>query len=303
MVRFGIIGMGMISKFYVDAIQQLNNIKLVSVCDNNKVKLINYKDVKVFNDYLDAVKDEHTDAIIIATPNIYHEEIINACITLGKHVICEKVLSFSSRNAHQLIQEALKSNILLFTAFHRRYNSNFINFKKKISKLNISLIKIRYLEDIKVHSESDYTTNITENGGGCIIDNGINCIDLLLDIFTELDIRNVEIEYSKNIHNIDYDSYSIIELQSKSVTSILELNWHSPVEIKDIQIITLDKTIEYCNLLSGYALYKESLPHEYVLILKDFVNRLETQQYEDFRGLEALKIVEQIYTHYNKIKF
>jgi hypothetical protein len=65
-----------------------------------------YKDYRVMLD-----KQKDIDAVVVATPDHTHAVISMAAIKMGKHVYCEKPLTYSIQEARLLTQEAKKAKV------------------------------------------------------------------------------------------------------------------------------------------------------------------------------------------------
>jgi predicted dehydrogenase len=64
---------------------------------------------------------EDVDAVIIATPNLYHKPIALAAIAHGKHVLCEKPLAMNHADALEMAAAADAAGVRHMTAFTYRF--------------------------------------------------------------------------------------------------------------------------------------------------------------------------------------
>ena len=127
-LKVGCIGCGRIAK------RMLKESKYVSGIDFDYVYGIEEESVKEFaqsNDlkyystnYDDFIKQ--VDAVYIATPHLTHFEYAKKAILLGKHVLCEKPLSLSSKEVEELFKLAKENNVILYEALKTAYAPGFI---------------------------------------------------------------------------------------------------------------------------------------------------------------------------------
>src|SRR6185369_15756874 len=61
------------------------------------------------------------DAVVVATPNYLHREIVLAALDAGKHVLCEKPLALSRGEADAMLAAAQRSQQVHMTAFTYRF--------------------------------------------------------------------------------------------------------------------------------------------------------------------------------------
>jgi len=83
-----------------------------------------------YREMLDKEKD--IDAVIIATPDFWHEEHAVACLEAGVHVYCEKEMSNTIEGARRILEAARKSGKLLQIGHQRRSNPRYIYCYDKI---------------------------------------------------------------------------------------------------------------------------------------------------------------------------
>ena len=70
-----------------------------------------YRGCRAYADYRELFEREDLDAVVIATPDHTHAAITMAAIKRGKHVYCEKPLSYSVYEARQVTEAARKVKV------------------------------------------------------------------------------------------------------------------------------------------------------------------------------------------------
>src|SRR5215210_3943071 len=99
--------------------------RVVALCDANPATLeqaaretgvahtsVNYEEI---------VGRDDVDAVIIATPNVFHKPIALAAIAAGKHVLCEKPLAMTYADAKEMADAADEADVRHMTAFTYRF--------------------------------------------------------------------------------------------------------------------------------------------------------------------------------------
>ena len=71
---------------------------------------------------LDAVADKNVDVIHICTPNAFHVEVAQAALEAGKHVVCEKPLATSLKDAQMLADLAARKGLVATVPFVNRFH-------------------------------------------------------------------------------------------------------------------------------------------------------------------------------------
>jgi predicted dehydrogenase len=106
LVRFGVIGLGSIGSRHLGYLDTLTGAKLTGVCDAHNdlaAKHAAERGVPAFDSYQAMLHSKSVDAIIIATPHFQHPQIAMTAFAAGVHVLCEKPLAVSVKQARQVI--------------------------------------------------------------------------------------------------------------------------------------------------------------------------------------------------------
>jgi len=121
---FAIIGCGRIAKRHAE--QMKKHGQLLAVCD-----VIEERAKELAADYgarwyLSAeemlLNEKDVNIVAICSPNGLHAPHSVLSLRAGKHVLCEKPLATSSKDAKEMMAAALKSNRKLFVVKQNRYN-------------------------------------------------------------------------------------------------------------------------------------------------------------------------------------
>ena len=297
MIHIGIIGLGVIAQYYLAAFPQSMTAKLRAVCDLDDSKTEPYLDTDVctYSDYLELLKDPSIDAVVINLPNDLHFKACQDALAYGKHVCCEKPLTLSVDEAKKLKQVAQRTELTLFTAFHRRYNQPLIELKQQVSSLDeVSHVDIYYLEKIEEHAGNDtWYLDPEKCGGGCIADNGPNAFDTLEWLIGPLAVKKVEI--TRDDKGMDIEA--VVNLENhQGLTATTYLDWaYQKGEDKRVVFTMKDGRVLSSDMLRGSVAFKSSLFHEYARVIDDFVLHITERRGAGEEGLSAVKLVKHCY--------
>ncbi|MGQ0634052.1 MAG: Gfo/Idh/MocA family protein [Planctomycetaceae bacterium] len=125
-VRIAIIGAGAVADYHhVPGIRLDPRAQLVAACDPNLELLAkrraDWHIDQTTADFREIADDPSVDAVIICTPNDTHLPIALACLTGGKHVMCEKPLGLTFAEAAQMYRAARDRGLRHMTAFTYRF--------------------------------------------------------------------------------------------------------------------------------------------------------------------------------------
>ncbi len=125
-IRLGIIGTGNYARHrHIPAARQCTAIELTALCDPNsdnlrKAQELAGADMATFS-HVDQLLISHlVDAVVIATPNCNHRDIVLRCAEAGLHMVCEKPLAMNYAEAQTMLASVTARNLVALVDFGYR---------------------------------------------------------------------------------------------------------------------------------------------------------------------------------------
>ena len=294
--RVGLIGLGVISKFYVAAFDRLPGLDLAAVCDLRPAAQEPFHDIaKCYTGHAELLADAAVDAVVVNVPNDAHATVCGDALAAGLAVCVEKPLATRVEDGRALAALARERDVTLFTSFHRRYNSAVLRLLEEVAAADapVRSLTVRYLERIEDHAGSDrWYLDADRCGGGCVADNGPNAFDLVRLFLGDVELTGADVHRDE----LGTDRRATVALRSTlGVTARVELDWSYDGEVKDVGVELADGTRLFADMLAGHPEFKGSLWHEYVGVLTDFDTRLRAGRDAAGDGLAALELVDAVY--------
>jgi predicted dehydrogenase len=184
-MKLAIIGCGYISKVHLTALRQVPGAAAVAVVDSDAKKAA--ERAKEFNipraltDWNDAFALADVDAAILCLPHRLHFSCARDALNAGKHLLVEKPLCISVREARELIALARKKKRTLMVAHMKRFDRRFTAMKEKIDEGcigKIFMVKSEWIGPKEVFVSNPWVAD-KEQGGGPLMGFGSHHIDLL----------------------------------------------------------------------------------------------------------------------------
>ena len=136
-LNIALIGVGAQGQVLMDSMLKLPGLRFKAVCDiwetyNLKraagiLKRYGHP-VNRYTDYREMLaKETGLDAVVIATPDLWHAEHTVACLENGLHVYCEKEMSNTLEGAGKMVLAARKTDKLLQIGHQRRSNPRYLH--------------------------------------------------------------------------------------------------------------------------------------------------------------------------------
>jgi predicted dehydrogenase len=144
-VSLGVIGTGGRGRYLIQRgyAGNASRIQVNAVCDTFTENLAQAKDIvqtqgknqpKTYDNYQNLLADKSIDAVIIASPEHLHSEMVLAAIAAGKHVYLEKPLAHTVEEAQQIMKAAAKSKSVIQLGTQNRSNSLYQMARTLISQ-------------------------------------------------------------------------------------------------------------------------------------------------------------------------
>ncbi|MBI4303179.1 MAG: Gfo/Idh/MocA family oxidoreductase [Chloroflexi bacterium] len=125
MVNIGVVGCGYWGPKHIRTCHELTDATLATVCDVDERKLsqvrAQYPDVKTTTSFTDMLQNG-VDGVVIATPVNTHYRLAREALLHDKHVLVEKPLTATSREALDLIELAEKRGLVLMVGHTYEYH-------------------------------------------------------------------------------------------------------------------------------------------------------------------------------------
>jgi len=186
-IRWGIIGTGLIAKEFAAGLTSASDAELVAVASRSKKTADAFGDVahvkKRYDNYEALAQDPDVDAVYVATPHSFHKENTIMCLRAGKAVLCEKPFAINAQEATEMIQVARERHLFLMEAMWSRFFPLMTKLREMIASGAIGEVRMLMadfgyrLDDLK-----NWVFNPNYGGGG-LLDVGIYPLSLTHWIF------------------------------------------------------------------------------------------------------------------------
>ena len=215
-VKWGVIGSGGIARRRTipEGILKAEHAKLGSVYDINSAA---NKDVA--NEFqalavqsIDELIKSDIDAVYVASPANMHLDHVIACAKGKKHILCEKPLGMTVREAEKMIRVCKAEGVLLGTGLMMRFLSQHQAALKLIQegRLGKPVYGRAQLSCWYPPMENAWRQNPSLGGGGSLMDMGSHCIDLLEMFFGK--VKAVSCFINNTVHSYKSEDSATVSL-------------------------------------------------------------------------------------------
>ncbi len=140
-LRVAIVGFGAQGRVLIEAARNITGIKFVAICDiwdysrqyGERLLKADGHEVTGYRDFDEMLaKEKGLDAVLVASPDVFHAPHTNAALKAGIHVYCEKMMSNTIEGARSMVKTMKETGKLLQIGHQRRSNPRYIFTRERI---------------------------------------------------------------------------------------------------------------------------------------------------------------------------
>ena len=335
-IRFVIVGCGRIGRRHASMVQLNDSCELTAMVDIDQSihqELMEEFKVAVYSTTQELYDSNlEFDVVNVCTPNYLHAQQGIEALKAQKHIVVEKPLALSKKNAEELIHQSLVSNKRVFCVMQNRYSPPAQWLKQVIEdrllgEIYMVMVNCFWNRDNDYYKGGDpnYWKGKLEKDGGTLFTQFSHFLDTMYWLFG--DITNIKANFSDFNHqdttefedsgqvlfdfvnggagSLNYSTAVYGQNMESSISIIGEkgsikvggqyMNEIEYCHIKDYQAPVLEDTLPP----NDYGKYKGSAAnHQYVI--QNVVETLENKNVVSTNSLEGLKVVEIIENIYRQ---
>ena len=233
--KYGLIGAGMMGYEHIMNMALVDGVELVAMSDTTPSSLTaglqicamsGFSDVKTYSDPMTMIAKHELDAIIVATPNFTHYEIVSQLMDLPIALLVEKPLCTTVKHARDLAVRAKNRQALFWTGLEYRYMPPVAHFIKRVHSAeagDIRMLSIREHRFPFLAKVGDWN-RFNENTGGTLTEKCCHFFDLMRVIMREeptrifasgaMDVNHKDERYAGRSPDILDNAYVIVDFES-----------------------------------------------------------------------------------------
>lgn len=178
-VTIGIIGAGRIGKLHAENLIQFPQVKLKTISDIYTSSITQWAKglgfEQITTDYCEILNDSTIDAVFVCSPTTTHSQIIIDAARAGKHIFCEKPISFSVEETERVLEVVKETGVIFQVGFNRRFDHNF---KKVHDTVKAGTIGEPHVLKITSRDPEPPPADYIKNSGGMFMDMSIHDFDM-----------------------------------------------------------------------------------------------------------------------------
>jgi UDP-N-acetyl-2-amino-2-deoxyglucuronate dehydrogenase len=216
-----VIGCGTIADFHIQAVKELPNANLVAISDRKepRAREIGEREQCYWTtDYKNILRHPDVDVVCLTTGSGSHGSIGLEVLEAGKHLLVEKPIAMTSKEAVQMIRTAEREEVYLSVVSQRRFEYQHQRVKEAvetgaIGKLLFVEVSCPYYRSQEYYDSSSWRGTMDQDGGA-LMNQGIHSIDLMLWIGGAVD--SVIGKTATQVHRMEAEDMGVALLTFKN---------------------------------------------------------------------------------------
>ena len=234
MIRYGIIGTGMMGCEHIRNIAALDDVVVSAVADPHPESLRwaqlacgeSAAEVAVYADYHELLEQADVDAVVVASPNHTHAEVMDAIFAGDKHVLLEKPMCTTLDDCRRVAAAAEGHAGVVQVGLEYRYMPQISHFLRELASVgDIKTLFIREHRHPFLPKVGDWN-RFTRNTGGTLVEKCCHFFDLMNLVMSSRpvrvlasgaqDVNHLDERYGGEVPDILDNDYVIVEYASGS---------------------------------------------------------------------------------------
>lgn len=230
-VRYGIVGAGMMGLEHIRNLQLIPGARIVAVADPHEAslrwaRLTLKEDADLIADPRELVAREDVDALVIATPNHTHAEVLLDVLASGKHVLVEKPLCTTVEDCLRVERAASASDGVCWVGMQYRFMppiAHLIDAVRSGAVGRLVMLAIREHRFPFLAKVGNWN-RFARNSGGTLIEKCCHFFDLMrLIVGAEAtavyasgsqDVNHLDERYDGEIPDIIDNAYVVVDFEN-----------------------------------------------------------------------------------------
>jgi predicted dehydrogenase len=197
MIYAAVIGLGVIGKVHIEAIQSLKNAKLISACDAEwaKKSMVPQR-ASFYTDYKEMLEKEKPTVVHICLPHYLHYPVAKYCAEKGFHVFAEKPLALNGKEGEEYCKLEKRYNVKICLCLQNRLNTTTEALVKLLRSGDSGKVtgirgSVAWYRSKEYYEEGSWRGVMSKAGGGCMINQAIHTMDLM-QYFADSPLKSVK---------------------------------------------------------------------------------------------------------------
>lgn len=238
MFKLGMIGTGIISGAYFQALKECLDFKLVAIAEINEDKARNISEengIPYYLNYKEMCDKEEIDAVVINLPHFLHCEVSVYCLEKGIHVLCEKPMANTVEECERMISASEVGGAKLAIGHIMRFFPGMRVVKEYVESGKLG--KLTMVNEVRnepyfLPNRPKWFFSKKHAGGGIVMNFGAHALDKLAYVLGG-SFENISAVCGNFCSNDDIEGHAQIYLTANGVPVSITFSGYAPYKSND----------------------------------------------------------------------
>lgn len=197
-LRCGVIGAGAFGLHHLRSLASCPQATAVAIAESDPKRAREAADLfrisRSYTSYRELLEQPDIDAVIITLPNSLHAPVTHEALLARKHVLVEKPMALSAKEAAKIIDTSKKMKRTLMVGQNFRFKRHTQIAKDAIDRGQLGEIyhvRCFWLRRTGIPRIGSWFTQKRLSGGGCVADLGVHLIDTAFYLLKDFEVGTV----------------------------------------------------------------------------------------------------------------
>lgn len=227
-LRVGLIGTGMMGFEHINNLKLMPEVTITALADPTPSMLALAKgmsggDPATFETSEALVASGLCDAVVIASPNHTHADVLQPVFDAGLHVLCEKPLCTTPEDAARIVEQAAGHKAVFWVGMEYRFMPPATEFTARVHRGDVGrlvMLSIREHRFPFLQKVGDWN-RFSANTGGTMVEKCCHFFDLMRHIIQSepvrvycsgnMDVNHLDERYDGKTPDILDNSYTVVD--------------------------------------------------------------------------------------------
>jgi predicted dehydrogenase len=261
------------------------------------------------------LREDDCDAVIVTSANACHKQHVIAAARAGKHILCEKPIATTIRDAGKMIDACKGAGVKLQIAFPVRYSPAIRRAKAILGEKKAGrILAVKATNHGSMPGGWFVERNLS--GGGAIMDHTVHVADLLRYLLGE-EITEVYAEKTTRLYPLKVEDCGLLMLRFSGGSFVsLDTSWSRPPSYKIWGDVTLSFKGTRGNISIDcfprvlHIYQNKNMKHSTMsggdnldqALIEDFADCLRNNREPGITGEDGIKALEVVIAAYRAIR-
>ncbi|MFQ5647724.1 MAG: Gfo/Idh/MocA family oxidoreductase [Candidatus Aenigmatarchaeota archaeon] len=256
MTDVAVIGIGNMGRNHVRIYSEMKECRLVAIADVNRAaeEVAGKFGCRYYTDYKDMLEKERPDAVSVCVPTSLHYKVSQDVIKAGCHILIEKPIASSVKEAEELVRMAKARGLKLTVGHVERFNPAVQKLKEIIQTGKLGKVTSLLARRVGLFPPQIRDANV-------VVDLAVHDID----VFNYLLGRRPERVFASAGRALinKREDYADIFLRYREANGLIEVNWITPVKVRALNATGTKGYVSLNYITQELVLYESNYERSY----------------------------------------